>query len=814
MAFDLWAADLRAAWRRTAGRPAFSALVAATLALGFGAAGGVFAVLDAALWRPLPYRDASRLVFVWQTLPSQNVFELETTPADYEAWHRVSAFSSMAMLASESYTLAGRGSAVGEADAERVHGTRMTASLLPLLGLAPRLGRAFEPSEDASGAEPVVILGDGLWRRRYGADRSIVGRRIDVDGLPHRVVGVMPPDVAPPGSAARATDLWLPMRMTPDERTNAISHNYVVLARLADGITVEAASSAMVAAAAAIAQERPDSHTGVGVRLVPVSEDAVRTIRPTLAILALGAVLLALIAVANAATLLMVRASDRAHDAAVRAALGATGLQLLSLTMTEALALSAIGAVGALIVASRTAAAIEPMLAAALPIGASPAVTIRVAVVTVAAALTSGVVVGLLAGWRSTVRRHPDVLRGGARASAAPAAARARSALVVAQVALAVVLLTVGGLLVRSVDRLAHVSPGFSTDRLLTLRLSLDRSTYASADSRVSFLDELRRRLDAPPIVERVGVTSSLPLGGSRGANGVEIEGHPAPRGRSAIIDQRHVTPDYFRTLGISIVRGRAFTASDDARGEPVALVNRTAAARYFGAADPIGARVRIQAGFDSAGWIRIVGIVDDVRHVSLSRAPVPEMYRPYAQAPTPDVVVAIKTRGAPEQAAALVRSAMRSMNPSLPMYDVRSMADRVAGSFAQVRATMLLLTVTATLAAALAAVAIYGSIWYAVAQQVPEIGLRLALGAPPARVGRQVIVGALALAAAGLGIGLAGAAPAASLLGGQLFETKTTDPLTYATVVVAIGALTTAASLLPARRAMRVDPIVALRSM
>jgi predicted permease len=390
---------------------------------------------------------------------------------------------------------------------------------------------------------------------------------------------------------------------------------------------------------------------------------------------------------------------------------------------------------------------------------------------------------------------------------------RARSALVVAQVALAVVLLSAAGLMLNSVVKLSRVTPGFAADHLLTFRLAIMGSTYASPDARTGFGSDLLQRLEAIPGVRSAATVSSIPFGGSRGANAVEIEGRPPKPGDMNIVDQRYVTPTYMETMKIPMVRGRAFRPTDDSRSEPVTIVNRAMAERYWPGENPIDRHVRLMAGFDRGSWFRIVGVVENVRHISLSREPVAEMYRPFTQTAAGNMSVVIRADGEPTAITPMARAAVRAIDPNLPLYDVRTMDDRIAASFAQTRGTMLLLLVTATLAVILAGVAIYGSIWYSVSQRLPEIGIRLALGASRASVFAGVLCRAVMLTGVGSVLGVAAAIAASRLLASLLFETKPTDPATYVWVIAGTMALAVLAGVAPARRAMRVDPMTALRN-
>ncbi len=419
--------------------------------------------------------------------------------------------------------------------------------------------------------------------------------------------------------------------------------------------------------------------------------------------------------------------------------------------------------------------------------------------------------------WRNVVRRPGFAalvvsLNSSAR-TAGGRTSRSRGVLVVAQVALAVVLLCAAGLMLNSVVRLSRVSPGFDADRVLTLRMALTGANYAAAPKRVAFGGDLLERLSATPGIRNAALTSAPPFGGTRGANGVEIEGRANVTGQVLIVDQRYISPGYFQTMGIPLLRGRLFTAHDDVQAERVTIINRAMADRYWPNASPVDRRVRLSAGFDSGAWFRIVGVVDNVRHISLSREPVDEMYHPYAQTAVPTFAVVAKTVGEPGAMAPLIRASVQAVDPNLRVYDVRTMADRIAGSFAQVRGTMLLLLVTATLAAALGGVAIYGSIWYSVSQRICEIGIRLALGATRTSICADVLRKAVSLTCIGMALGMAGSVAAGRLMTGLLFETKTSDPATYVEVALALLTLTTAAALAPARRAVRVDPMTALRT-
>jgi putative ABC transport system permease protein len=801
MALDLLWNDLRLASRNAFQRPGFTLLVALTLALGIGVNSAVFALLDGVLLRPLPYRDPSRLVFVWQTLPSHNVMELEATPFDYEVWHGLRSLSALAMVYPDTYTL------TGDDNPERIRGSRVTASLMPMLGIAPRIGRAFTPAEDLDGAGPVVILSDSVWRRRFGADERVLGRTVQIDGEARTIVGVMPPRAALPGPLADSDDLWLPARLTAEERVNESSHNYRILGRLADGTTLDQAAAELRAFANRMASERP-SHSNMNATLVAVPEQTVRSVRPTLLLIAASVALLLLVASANASTLLLARASNRRHELAVRTALGATRGRLLSFAVAESVVLTGLGGLTGLMLGTWTLRGLLPLFAETLPRAVPIEIDYRVALFTVAVSCLLALAFGIIVSLHSLDEGLVERLKGSGRGLTG-SGGQARGALVVAQVALAVVLLSAAGLMVKSVVKLSHVQTGFDADHLLTFKVALAGSRYASAPSRVAFAASLLERLDQTPGVRTAALSTVIPFSGARAGDAFTIEGRPRQPGELLIADQRHVSTDYFKTMHIPLVKGRLLEASDDSRGEQVAVINRTMAARQFPNEDPIDRRIKT---FDSS-WLRIVGIVEDVRHVGLTRDPVTEMYRPIAQTASPVFTLVVRSEHDPATLASAARTAVQTIDADLPIYDVRTMDDRIASSVAQTRGTMLLLLVTAVLAATLSGVAIYGSIWYSVSQRIPEIGVRLALGASRASVFAGVLRRALWLTAVGVTVGIAAAIGAGRLMAGLLFETRATDPMTLTVVMCGTMLVAVAAGVVPARRAMSVDPIIALRN-
>ena len=621
----------------------------------------------------------------------------------------------------------------------------------------------------------------------------------------------MPRGAALPGPTGGDEEVWASAHMTPELWANERSHNFVILARLADGTSLSQASAELEVHAARVAAERP-SHRNVGVRVVPITEQTVKSARPTLFVIAGGVALLLLVASANASTLLLARAANRQHELAVRTALGATRSHLLSLAMMDCLVLALLGGLVGLALGSWALGAMIPLLGAAVPKSLAIGVDGRVAMFTAAVSAILGVLFGAIVA----AHRPASVtasLKATARTTGAATGGRLRRVLVVTQVALAVVLLSAAGLMLNSVVKLSHVNAGFDARRLLTFRVALTTQNYAAPPSRVAFGFDVLQRLESSPGVGSAALISAIPLGGTRGANGVEIEGRPPNPNETIIIDQRHISPNYFQTMAIPMVSGRPFTATDDSRAEPVTIVNRSMAQRYWPNQNPIDRRVRVATGYDSGVWFRIVGVVDNVRHISLSREAPMEMYRPFAQTAVGGFTLVVKADGEPSALGAAARTAVKAVDPNLPVYDMRTMEERISGSFAQTRGTMTLLLVTAVLAALLSGVAIYGSIWYSVSQRVSEIGVRLALGASRASIFLDVLRRAVVLTGIGSALGLAASLAAGRLLSGLLFQTTATDPRTHAFVIAGTMALAVVAGLVPARRATRVDPMVALRN-
>ena len=801
--------DARYALRSLVRHRGFSIVAAATLAIGIGANTAIFSVVDAVLLAPLPYADPARLMVVWETMPDND--KRGAAPANFLDWRRESrAFSGLAGYFATTRTLT-----TGDAP-ERVRTASVSGNLFSLLGAVPAIGRTFVPSEDASGAADLAVLGDGMWRSRFGADPSIVGRTIRLDDRSIVVVGVMRPDFRFP----ERVELWtIGVRGVPalsgfpeDITVQRDIHYFTVIGRLAPGVAENAAQREMSAIARRIGQRFPDN-AELGVNVEPLRQAVVGDTRAPLLML-LGAVgFVLLIACTNVANLVIARASARGREFAIRTAIGATRRRLLAQVLTESVMLSAVG--GALGVA--LAAAGTRLLVAASPIElpsvAHVAIDPRALAFTALLALVTGLLFGMIPALHVSGVSVERALRdASAKSTGGQSKRRARSALAVAEIALSLALLIGAGLFVKSFARLLAVDPGFRPEHLLTMQLSLSPNAYGEKPRQAAFFDRLMERAASLPGVRSVGVVSNLPIGGGSMNRGVRIDGRPSPRANGPTTEYQSVGGAYFATMGIPLRAGRLFGAEDAPTGAPVAVIDEALAQRYFPGENPIGRRL----GFGSpSGDVQrtIVGVVGDVRHFGLDQAAEPEVYVPVHQDPNRTMTIAIRTISDPEALVPAMRAAVRNLDPAQPISSVATMDQRLADSVARPRFLMLLLAAFAVVALFLASLGVYAIMATNVESRRREIGVRLALGARPLDVLRQVMGEGGRLVAAGVLTGLAMALGATRLLSSLLFGVAPSDPMTFAAMTTLLVGIAMLATWLPARRAARVDPLVALRA-
>ena len=804
--------DLRFALRALARRPLFTAVTVLTLALGIGANAAMFGALQAVLLRPLPFPEPERLVRLFTTSLEQASLQGTTSPPDFVDWRRDSrSFSALAAISAGAYALTGEGAA------EQVPGADVSGAFFDVMGVRALLGRTLAPDDDAYGGPPVAVLGYGLWMRRFGGDRGIVGRRVLLDGQPREVVGVMPKGFAYP----LASELWVPLRFSPEDlATQRGAHYLDVIGRLAPAATLQAARGEMAGIGARLAQAHPKTNWDAGSVVAPLRDALVGDVRVALLVL-MGAVgFLLVIVCVNVAGLVLAQSIGRSRELAIRRTLGAGRARLVLGLLAESALLGLGGAAGGLVLALWATAAIAasaeglgiPLLDQAKVDGAVLAFT---AVLSIAAAA----LFGALPAWQTGGGRD---LAGGMRAEGPQVAGgrrRVRGLLIVTQTALAGVLLVGAGLLARSFAHLRSVELGFETARIQSFSISLPPARYETTDQRARFLDDLLTRVRDQPGVESAGAVFGLPLTAfgytisTRELDGRLLEDREQD---GLSLHMRAATPDYFRTMGMRVVKGREFDVSDRAGTPAVVVVSESAAALLWPGADPIGHRIvmgtTLGQGEARAGG-EVVGVVPDVRHKGPGKPVSPTLYVAHAQFPVDFVSIVVRARQDRSPLLGFLRADLEALDRDVPMFQVRTMDQIAADTVAQPRLYMALLAIFAATAVLLAGLGLYGVLAQTVGQRTREIGIRMAVGAARRQVVLLVMAQGSRLALAGIAIGLAGAALASRALSGILFGVTPVDPLTYAAVGLALLAIALFASWLPARRAARVDPVHALRA-
>ncbi|HEX6107350.1 MAG TPA: ABC transporter permease [Gemmatimonadales bacterium] len=796
--------DVRVALRRLTKAPGFTVAAVLCLALGIGANTAIFTVINAVLLRPLPYAEPERLVAVWEARTDGESERNSVSPANYLDWARENrVFGSMAAVWDVSLSLADGG------EPEQVPAQLATSTLLPLLGVEPLLGRTFTAEEEAAGAR-VAVLTHGLWVERYGSDPAVVGRTIRLNGAPYTVLGVMPP-VTEVMHRRVAPRLWAPLGLDPahDYRVTGGRYLYSV-ARLRPGITLDAARAEMVTLARRLAETYP-YNLGWTVNLVPLTEQLVGAVQRPLAVLGGVVLLVLLIACANVANLQLTQATVRRREIALRTALGATGARVTRQFLTESVLIAlAGGALGVLLAMWGTAglmAAASVSLPRVNEIGLDWRVLGFTLAVSVAAGIGFGVVPALHA-LRGPV--HEDLKEGGRGTEGR--GRRTRGLLVMGQVAVAVVLLVGAGLLLRSFARLQDVNLGLDPEGLLTARFTLGSERYDDPARQTAFFQELLARAAAIPGVRSAGAINWLPLSGDRSATDILIAGEPLPApGEILGTDVRAVDPGFFATMRIPLRQGRTHTAADGAHAPRTIVVSESFVARYLAGRDPIGRQVIMEWGDTLVGTV--VGVVGDVRHTGLDSLPEPTIYWALPQFPSNFMTVVLRTDGDPMALAGPLRAAVRAIDPAQPVADVRSFDDYLGLAVARRRLTLMLLGGFAGLALTLTAIGLYGTTAYGVAQRTRELGIRVALGAQRSEVLWAVLRGSLGVVASGLAVGIVAALALSRVLASQLYEVNATDPLVYAGIALVLALVGALSSYLPARRATRVDPIVAIRA-
>ncbi len=791
--------DTRYAVRQLGRTPGFTLVALLTLALGIGASSAMFSVVNGVLLKPFPVPESDRLVWVNEIVPQYGRFSV--APASFLDWRaQNSSFERIVALTGGTATFSG---AEGP---ERISNAVVSWDFFEMLRVQPFLGRGFRAEEGVPGRNAVIVLSHAAWQRRFGADPNVIGRAVTLNGAPSTIVGVMPAGFEFP----REVEYWVPIGLDPAKASRG-GHYLAVMGRLKPGVTAVQADAEMRAIAERLARQYPDSSANESAEVVPLLDQIVGSARePLLALLAAVGVVI-LIVCANVANLLLVRASVRDKEIAIRTALGAGRGRLVRQMLAESLMLAAAGGALGVLVAYLAVRPLRTLSAGSIPRVHDVSIDWTVLLFALAVSLATGVIFGLAPAWQAARAGLSAVLKEGGRSSATAGGRRVRSVLLVAEVALSLVLLVGAALLLRSFARLMNVDPGFRAENVLAFRVSLPPVSYRDDPNRAAFFATLLSKLEALPDVRAAGMVQTLPLRGDYVLS-FEIQGRPktAPNaGPSA--NYRVVSPQYFPALGIPLKRGRLFTGRDNADKAPlVAVVDEAFAARHFPGEDPIGRGLDIGNGTD--GFYEIVGIVGDVHHEALDAAAAPTMYVPYRQDVFSTMWVLARTDGDPMQRSGAAREAVRAIDALLPAYSMRPLAAVVSDSVAQRRFSMLVLTAFAGIALFLAAVGVYGVVAYSVSQRTQEIGVRIAIGAARRDVLALVIGGGMKLALAGVALGVAGALALSRLIAGMLFGVRPFDPASYAATAVLLLAIAALACYVPARRAVRVDPVIAIR--
>ena len=802
----LWQ-DVRYGWRTLRARPGFTFAAILALALGIGANTAIFSVVSAVLLRPLPYPAPERLVWLWENNPGSDIKKEPASIPNYRDWR--SQNQSFEELTGFARTIA---NLTGTGEPERLTGSSVVANFFTTLRVTPMLGRAFLAEENTPGQNRVVVLSHSLWQRRFGGDRDIAGRTITLNGNPHTIVGVMPAGFKHPDPGmVKPPELWLPLSINPssDGRRNDFLR---VIGRLKPGVTFEQARMEMEAISARLAREYPAPNAGWTVAAITLHERFSGDVRRALWMLMLAVGFVLLIACANVANLLLARAASREREIAIRSALGAHRWRLLRQLLTESTLLALAGGTFGLLLAVWGVAALTAMAPQNLPRLDEIGISYGIFIFTIVTSLLTGIIFGIVPALTATRLNLNESLKESGRTTEGRRTGRLRDAVVIGEIAVALVLLVCAGLMVRSFRRLQGVDPGFRSDHILTTQVLLPRTKYQDGPQIAALFDQLLVRARALPGVETAASVDSVPLAGGGNVLSFSIEGRPAPPPEQVVdAETFNISPGFFATFGIPFVAGEDFSARDVANAPGVAIINETMARRYFPGEEPIGKRLTL--GNPQTGpWQKIIGVVKDIQRSDLAAPPYPQMYSAYAQAPSRVMSLALRTSGDPLSQTAAVRSVLRSLDPDLPLASVTTMEQLLADSVARPRFNTFLFAIFAAVGLILAAVGIYGVISYSVTQRTHEIGIRLALGAGETDVLRLVLGEGLKLAVGGVATGLVVAGALAQLMASLLFGVGPFDLVTFAVVSALIVIVALVACYMPARRAMKVDPMVALR--
>jgi putative ABC transport system permease protein len=806
--------DLGYGLRMLRKNPGFTAIAVVTMGLGIGANTAIFSVVHAALLRPLPFREPNRLAVV-RTLDLRRNNQISyTSYPDFLDWRAQNhSFEELAAFDTDQASLTGRG------DPVQLRIVAGSANLFSILGVSPAFGRSFTGDDDISGAAFPLIISHRLWQERFSSDPKILGQMLTLDGRGYTVVGVMPPGFQFP-VRTDSVDVWTSMasEVTPHDKKDVPlaaqrgARYLSAIGRLKPGVSFSTAQTDVGAIQGRLNQEHPENRPR-GISVVPEMEQVTGDMRPALLILfgAVGFVLL--IACANVANLLTARVVGRRREISIRSALGASRWVIVRMLLVESTLLSLLGAVLGVGLAAWSIQAFTKLTPSSWPRVADSGLSSQVLGFTLTVAVLTGIAFGLWPALESTKRELNQSLNEGGRGGEGATRTRSRNVLIIAEVGLAMILLIGAGLMLQSLLQLRRASPGFSTDHVLTFGLQPPTINYPD-QKRAEFYTEFLAHARTVPGIRAVSAVFPLPLTESAANTGVEIEGRPVAGGDRATSDVSVVYADYFRAMGIPLIKGRVFTEQDKLDAPAVAVVNETFARRYFPGENPLGKRIRPGVWYSEGDgpMFQIVGVVGDVKHVNMSTPPNPEVYEPYLQDPFAGLSIVVRTVLPPEEMVASMRDQVQAMDKNLPMLDVRMLDEYVESSMAAPRFDTLVLASFAVLALALTAIGLYGVVSYSVSQRTREIGIRIALGAEHGDILRLVLRQGLALCVIGVGLGLAGSLGLARVIASLLYGIRATDTTTFAGIALLLLIVTVLASYIPARQASAVDPLVALR--
>jgi putative ABC transport system permease protein len=807
----LWQ-DLRYGFRTLLRKPGFTVVAVIALALGIGANTAIFSVVNSILLRPLAYKDPAALVVINHDYPKIGL-KASVSAIGYTHYRdNAKSFESVAAMTGGSFNLTGGG------DPERLNGSPVTHNFFNTLGASAALGRVFLPEEDQPGKNKVVVLSHAFWQRRFGGDPGLVNKTITLNDESYTVVGVMPASFQFGREIGQVVDLWTPIAFTPQQLSfNNLTNEFLfVFARMKPGVTIGQAQAELDTIAANLRQQYlpwAGSRNEWGLTTQSFSELVVGDIRLSLWIL-MGIVgLVLLIACANVANLLLARAADRQKEIAIRTALGAGRWRVIRQLLTESALLSLAGGALGLALAWWGISALVKVNEAQIPRANEIGLDWRVLAFTLGVSLLTGVIFGLVPALQISKADLHETLKEGGRTGSSGARAWVRNSLVVVEMALALVVLISAGLLIRSFWRVQQVNPGFAPRGVLAMSLGLPMTKYKEPAQRANFYQELLQRIRALPGVKLAGATSILPLSGNNSSGSFRIEGRVVPQGQSSPHGDRWAaTTDYFSAMRIPLIRGRFFDDRDTMGSQPVAIIDETMQRKYWPNEDPVGKRITFQGGQQNPIWREIVGIVGHVKHKGLEGESRVQYYIPHSQVQNANMSLVVRTSGDPASLTGAVRGAISGLDKDLPVFRVKTMEQYVIDSMAQRRFAMTLLGIFASVALALAAVGLYGVLSYSITQRSHEIGVRMALGAQVRDVLRLVVGQGMLLAMIGVALGSVAAFLLTRLMANLLFGVKAGDPLTFAAIALLLTLVALVACFVPARRATKVDPIVALR--